>query len=70
MSEWISVDDGMPRKFQNVLLNLIIRKGGKPIICIGFYSIEPEETPCFILDDKSTILKGVTHWQPLPEPPK
>ncbi|MFP0846062.1 DUF551 domain-containing protein [Acinetobacter baumannii] len=47
-----------------------ISKNGRPLICIGFWSIEPDEEPVFVLDDKFTELKGATHWMPLPEPPK
>ena len=68
--EWISVEDEFPKKNLKVLLNLVTRKNGKPIKCIGFYSIEPDEEPCFVLDDNFTELKGVTHWVRLPDSPK
>lgn len=68
--EWISVEGELPKRNLNVLLNLVVRKNGKPIKCIGFYSIEPDEEPCFVLDDNFTVLKGVTHWMMLPQPPK
>ena len=68
--EWISVEDELPKKNLKVLLNLVTRKNGKPIKCIGFYSIEPDEEPCFVLDDNFTELKGVTHWVRLPDSPK
>ena len=68
--EWISVEDSLPEKNANVLLNVVARRRGKPFSCIGFYSVEPDDEPCFILDDNFTILKGVTHWMPLPKPPK
>ncbi len=68
--EWISVEDEFTKKNLKVLLNLVTRKNGKPIKCIGFYSIEPDEEPCFVLDDNFTELKGVTHWVRLPDSPK
>ena len=68
--EWISAEDELPKRNLNVLLNLVVRKNGKPIKCIGFYSIEPGEESCFVLDDNFTVLKGVTHWMPLPDSPK
>ncbi|EPL3572762.1 DUF551 domain-containing protein [Acinetobacter baumannii] len=68
--EWINVEAEKPKRNKNVLLNCILRKNGRPLICIGFWSIEPDEEPVFVLDDKFTELKGVTHWMPLPEPPK
>ena len=68
--EWISVEDSLPKKNANVLLNVVARRRGKPFSCIGFYSVEPDDEPCFILDDNFTILKGVTHWMQLPQAPK
>ena len=68
--EWISVEDSLPKKNANVLLNVVARRRGKPFSCIGFYSVEPDDEPCFILDDNFTILKGVTHWMPLPDAPQ
>ena len=68
--EWISVEDSFPKKNTNVLLNVVARRRGKPLVCVGFYSIEPDDDPCFVLDDNFTVLKGVTHWMMLPQPPK
>lgn len=68
--EWISVEDSLPKKNANVLLNVVARRRGKPFSCIGFYSVEPDDEPCFILDDNFTILKGVTHWMLLPDAPQ
>lgn len=61
MSEWISVKDNLPKKNQ-------------PVLC--FYKFEPE-SPNVIADN---IYMGgglfmsetskVTHWMPLPKPPK
>lgn len=68
--EWISVENELPKKNIKVLLNIVARRRGKPFSCIGFYSVEPDDEPCFILDDNFTILKGVTHWMQLPQAPK
>ena len=68
--EWISVEDSFPKKNTKVLLNVVARRRGKPLVCVGFYSIEPDDDPCFVLDDNFTVLKGVTHWMMLPQPPK
>ena len=68
--EWISVEDSLPKKNTKVLLNVVARRRGKPLVCVGFYSIEPDDDPCFVLDDNFTVLKGVTHWMMLPQPPE
>lgn len=68
--EWISVENELPKRNIKVLLNIVARRRGKPFSCIGFYSVEPDDEPCFILDDNFTILKGVTHWMQLPQAPK
>ena len=68
--EWISVKNKLPKRNIKVLLNIVARRRGKPFSCIGFYSVEPDDEPCFILDDNFTILKGVTHWMQLPQAPK
>lgn len=68
--EWIGVEDSLPKKNTKVLLNVVARRRGKPLVCVGFYSIEPDDDPCFVLDDNFTVLKGVTHWMMLPQPPK
>lgn len=70
MPEWISVENKLPKRNIKVLLNIVARRHGKPFSCIGFYSVEPDDEPCFILDDNFTILKGVTHWMQLPQAPK
>ena len=68
--EWISVENKLPKRNIKVLLNIVARRRGKPFSCMGFYSVEPDDEPCFILDDNFTILKGVTHWMQLPQAPK
>lgn len=65
---WIDVNLQKPPAGKKVLLNVVKRKNWKPVVCIGSYWIEPDEDPEFILDDEWSILKGVTHWQPLPDP--
>ena len=65
VQEWISVDDRLPEPFVSVLVNM------------------PGEEPCptvregFISDDgiwQSAMFRRepgeVTHWKPMPQPPK
>lgn len=62
-AEWVSVEDRLPEKDTRVLVYLDIK------------DLNPYSTPFF---DTDRILDGkwvrwnsyVTHWQPLPEPPK
>jgi len=62
--EWISVKDRLPEK------------NGRYIVNSSFYKNDPVMTSYFGYRDGSKILpvsfycKDVTHWQPLPEPPK
>ena len=57
MSEWISVKDRLPKPFESVL----VFRDGK--ISIDY----SEENGWFAYDFNG---KRVTHWMPLPEPPK
>lgn len=58
---WVSVKDRLPEKFKEVIVTnryIFIAKfdGEDWIVSGGFFGIRP--------------IYGVTHWQPLPEPPK
>ncbi len=55
MSEWISVEDRLPDRDQKILCH-------EPLVINGLYD----------WDGASLIDHGpdVTHWMPLPEPPK
>ena len=63
--EWISVKDRLPGKEAEYLCWDVpySAQTGKP--CFGFYWI-PEGFETDIAEDWS----NVTHWMPLPEPPK
>lgn len=73
MSEWISVEDKMPPNNQMVI-------GYTPcdgFMFVGFYRAEKHHTYDWsnwyiITAMRSTkiVKKKVTHWMPLPEPPK
>jgi len=71
MSEWISIGDRLPPRQKKVL---IIEKGGRCIV--GYYG---SSSGSYEGDDFWAALTGgydsypttnVTHWMPLPEPPK
>ena len=80
MAEWISVNDRLPEyiKFDEVgnsWTNMVLAWDGRNIYCgeftnyveynhIEFYGVEVGE-----IDGYGDIVK-VTHWMPLPEPPK
>jgi hypothetical protein len=60
VQEWISVKDRLPEKWQNVLA---VRSDGKmrfDFIC---------STGCWC-EDVNYVGYSVTHWMPLPQPPK
>jgi hypothetical protein len=51
--EWISVEDRLPEKYQDVLV-------------YRDYSFDID----FVMSEGRFCIDGVTHWMPLPEPPK
>lgn len=67
---WISVKDGLPENRDYVLVCCTMKVTNKidyinavtmAFVCEeGFVDVELDET----------ITEGVTHWMPLPEPPK
>ena len=80
MAEWISVKDRLPEVVKldsvgNGWTNMVLACDGKELYCgefiryarynqIDFYGMEVGE-----IDAYGSTLK-VTHWMPLPEPPK
>lgn len=60
MSEWISVEDAMPEAGQSVW---VYRNTKIDIDCERFQSDKWDGWDWTYVDD-------VTHWMPLPEPPK
>ena len=66
MAEWISVDDRMPENFQTVL---VARDDGG-IFC-WMYSADSTTEEVWVDDYANAFsVYRVTHWMPLPEPPK
>ena len=65
MSKWISIRDKLPEKYSYVLT---FKPGHVPVHCFAikwvFSNVEKE-----IMSSKSRFYK-ITHWMPLPEPPK
>ena len=63
MGEWISVKDRLPEVWQKVIV--AIRVNGDSIVDTGWW-----------LEDGRTVVSlgfiqnHITHWMPLPEPPK
>ena len=64
---WISVKDRLPPRNGNYLVvteGLGFFRGCTDIKILYFYN------GCFKLDDKDVYYMNITHWMPLPEPPK
>ena len=61
MSEWISVDDKLPENMNDVLV--VISLG---IMFVAWYDSFYENVWMY----NGSTLHNVTHWMPLPEPPK
>ena len=58
--EWISVKDGLPKKSLSVLVY------GKSIRTVALFDIDNRFYP-----DWGTLSHNdITHWMPLPDPPK
>lgn len=68
MSEWISVEDELP---EDVLVLVVTRKG---FVTVGEYDAKNNQwialDPYLLGCIDSVIYPTVTHWQPLPAPPK
>ena len=62
MSEWISVKDRMPDNDQDVLVYVRL-KGRDPVITNSFFMENIHRW-------SGLHRLNVTHWMPLPEPPK
>ena len=70
MSNWISVKDKMPESKKGVIIHLT-----SGFITVGYLtSNTPHERKWQLFGDKVTLFvedaTEVSHWQPLPEPPK
>ena len=62
VQEWISVDDRLPEE----PLQTVIVTNGKET-CVAVYSVVYDEFGVMCGKGKSF---GITHWMPLPQPPK
>lgn len=58
MAEWINVDERLPKPYERVLT---YRKG---------YAIDAETYKGITWSWDAEAITPVTHWMPLPEPPK
>ena len=64
--EWISVKDRMPSMKDIVLVYDTFFEG----VSIGYISEFLGERTVWIIDYGESVSDTVTHWMPLPEPPK
>ena len=62
MAEWISVKDRLPKHEENVLLCF-----GK-FMGVGYY--DEVDQSFYDAEDDYRFVDDVTHWMPLPSPPK
>ena len=72
-TRWISVMDGLPEEDNNYLVNVKLPYGRDPwYVCISTYRhVHPDKFGCFGIEKVGFTYGGVvTHWMPLPEPPK
>ena len=60
---WISVNDRLPEERKDVLCLFQDKEGERNRVEISWI----DSVRCFMYED---IFGKVTHWQPLPEPPK
>ena len=70
MNEWISVEDRMPINTDNILA--FNGYGGVGEYDIMYYTVHSKiHKWAFYYDyDRSEEIVEITHWMPLPEPPK
>ena len=74
--KWISVDDRLPEaveedvngniSFSDIVLVYLVYDNGFTYITVSQCNIEHKKWLCEIPDEGCKV----THWQPLPEPPK
>lgn len=74
MSEWISVKDRMPGRYETVLIAILTVNGyGDPakLVTIGGYDHSEKRWEQYTSTDRQ-LCRGetVTHWMPLPDPPE
>ena len=76
MSEWISVKDRLPEKLPTKIkipylcdgesIRVLLYSAKEEKEYAGYYDYQLRRF--FTVDD--SVIGGVTHWMPLPEPPK
>ena len=64
MSEWIKVEDRLPDGFESVIAAGLLDGDEKVSVNEAYYAGRWESVR------GHTMLRGVTHWMPLPQPPK
>ena len=64
--EWISVKDRLPELEEDVLAY----DPSLESISVGYLSAFLGHNPTWVIDFGQSISDCVTHWMPLPEPPK
>ena len=73
VQEWISVKDRLPKPYTRV----IVRVNGYKDILVGWYTetfkdSNNEKFDCWCIEYKLSerSMEPVTHWMPMPQPPK
>lgn len=68
MNNWISVKDRLPEKGNEDWYNIVLtnKQSGKKVVRTGYWDYYHKRFYGF----ESTFNFEVTHWMPLPEPPK
>ncbi|MDC9624097.1 DUF551 domain-containing protein [Xenorhabdus sp. XENO-7] len=66
--EWIKCSDRLPETYDDILLVV----DGSNDIHVGYFILDEYEGKCFhsLGEDLFFKIEYVTHWMPLPEPPK
>lgn len=64
--DWVSVDDRLPKTI-DLRISRVITVNKEGLVTEGMYNSLVGE---FLCSDFSPVDVPVTHWMPLPEPPK
>ena len=63
MSEWVSIEDRLPKRQENVLV-----ASKHDFVCIASLTNNHRNNKFY--DGDGLAINSITHWMPLPEPPK